>query len=87
MDGNLQEGKPTPAAIDEESRRVRRLRIVVGLALNVIAQGELSIEEAYEMMAATRRVAEQLFPGKGETFDLIYRPKFRRLINEVYRLQ
>lgn len=86
MDGDLQSA-PSRAAIDEESRRVRKLRIVVNLALNVIAQGELSIEEAHEMVAATRRVAEQLFPGKGETFDLIYRPKFRRLINEVYRLQ
>jgi hypothetical protein len=28
-----------------------------------------------------------LFPGKGEVYDLLYRPKFRRLINEVYRLQ
>ena len=86
MNGDLQ-GSPSRAEIDEESRRVRRLRITVHLALNVIAQGQMSIEEAQELVAATRRVAEQLFPGKGETFDLIYRPKFQRLIREVYRLQ
>jgi len=77
---------PTKEEIDEESRRVRRLRIVVTLAMNIISQGEMPIEEAHDLVAATRRVALQLFPGKGEVYDLIYRPKFQRLINEVYRL-
>lgn len=78
---------PTNAEIDEESRRVRRLRIVVNLSLSIIAQGNVPYEEAQEIAAATRRLAEQLFPGKGEVYDLLYRPKFRRLISEVYRLQ
>ncbi len=78
---------PTKEEIDEESRRARRLQIVVNLALNIISQGDLPFEEAAHLVAATRRVALQLFPGKGKVFDLIYRPKFRRLMNEVYRLQ
>jgi hypothetical protein len=84
-----QDGKRAPSKeeIDEESRRVRRLRIVVNLALNIIAQGEMPIEEAHDLVAATRRVALRLFPGKGDVYDLIYRPKFQRLIREVYRLQ
>jgi hypothetical protein len=84
---SIQPVSPTSAEIDEESRRVRRLRIVVNLSLSLIAQGDLPYEEAQEIAAATRRLAEQLFPGKGEVYDLLYRPKFRRLINEVYRLQ
>jgi hypothetical protein len=78
---------PTPEAIAEESRRVRRLRLVVQMALQLIAQGELPYEEAAELVAATRRVALQLFPGKENAFDLIYRPRFQRLMREVYRLQ
>jgi len=78
---------PSKEEIDEESRRIRRLRIAVNLALNIIAQGELPLEEALELVAATRRVALQLFPDKGDTYDLIYRPKFKQLLNEVYRLQ
>jgi hypothetical protein len=78
---------PTKAEIDEESRRVRRLRIVVNLSLSVIAQGDLPYSEAQELAAAARRLAEELFPGKGEVYDLLYRPKFRRLINEIYQLQ
>jgi hypothetical protein len=78
---------PTQAEIDEESRRTRRLRIVVHLALSVIAQGQLPFEEAVELAAATKRVALTLFPDKEHTYDLIYQPKFQRLMNEVYRLQ
>jgi hypothetical protein len=77
----------TREEIDEESRRARRLRIVVHLALSVIAQGSLPFDEAQELAAATKRVALTLFPDKEFTYDLIYRPKFRRLMSEVYRLQ
>ncbi len=78
---------PTQAEIDEESRRTRRLRIVVNLALEVISQGQLPYEEAIEITAATRRVALQLFPDKGATYDLIYASKFDRLMREMYRIQ
>jgi hypothetical protein len=84
---SIQRVSPTKAEIDEESRRVRRLRIVVNLSLSLIAQGNLPYEEAQEIAAAARRLAEALVPGKGDVYDLLYRPQFRRLINEVYRLQ
>ncbi len=78
---------PTQEQIDEESRRIRRLRILVRLTLETIATGDLSPEEAAEMIAATRRVALEMFPGKERVFDLIYRPQFQRMMNAVYRLQ
>lgn len=78
---------PTSAEIDEESRRIRRLRIVVNLSLSLIAQGDLPYEEAQGLAAAAGRLAEELFPGKSHVYDLLYRTKFRRLVNEVYRLQ
>jgi hypothetical protein len=78
---------PTQAEIDEESRRARRLRIVVNLTLDVISQGHLPYDEAIELVAAARRVALQLFPEKGDTYDLIYAPKFARLVREMYRIQ
>jgi hypothetical protein len=77
---------PTNAEIEEESTRIRRLRIVVNLSLSLIAQGDIPYEEAQALAAAAGRLAEQLFPGTSHVFDLLYRPKFRRLVNEVYRL-
>jgi hypothetical protein len=78
---------PTQEQIDDESRRIRRLRILVQLTVATIADGGLSPEEAAGMIAATRRVALEMFPGKERAFDLIYRPQFQRVMHAVYRLQ
>lgn len=78
---------PTQEEIDEESRRIRRLRILVRLTLDTIAGGDLSAEEAAGMVAATRRVALEMFPGKERAFDLIYKPQFQRMMHAVYNLQ
>jgi hypothetical protein len=78
---------PTQEQIDDESRRIRRLRILVQLTVETIADGGLSPEEASGMIAATRRVALEMFPGKERAFDLLYRPQFQRVMHAVYRLQ
>jgi len=77
---------PTQQEIDEESRRIRRLRMAVELALSVIASGELTFQDAQDLASGLRRVALKLFPDKGNVFDLIYAPRIRRMIGEVYRL-
>jgi hypothetical protein len=38
------------------------------------------------MVASTRRYALQLFPDKEFTYDLIYQPRFRRLLSEKYKI-
>lgn len=86
----MDDGKPsvpTQAEIDDESRRIRRLRILVNLTIQSIAGGDLSAEEAAGMIAATRRVALEMFPGKERAFDLLYRPRLQRVMHAVYRLQ
>lgn len=70
----------------EENRKVRRLQIVVGLVTNVIRQSDLPVEEALELVANTRQFALQLFPDKESTYDLIYQPRFRRLLSEKYKI-
>ena len=57
------------------------------LTIETIAGGDLSAEEAAGMIAATRRVALEMFPGKERAFDLIYRPQFQRVMHAIYRLQ
>lgn len=74
-------------AVAEESRRLRQLQLAVRLAMNVISQGNLSFEEASRMVAATRRVALNLFPGKEQAYNLIYQPRLQRLLAHKYRLQ
>jgi hypothetical protein len=70
----------------EENRKVRRLQIAVDLALTLVAQSDIPVEEASELVAQTRRFALDLFPDKAQVYDIIYQPKFRRLLAEKYRM-
>lgn len=72
--------------IRDEARKVRRLQVVVGLVMNVLAQSDMPAEEAAALVAETRRFALHLFPDKGPTYDLIYAPRFQRLMAEKYRI-
>ncbi len=71
----------------EEDRRVRHLRRLVDFSMALIAQSRISPEEAQRLVAAVRKQAYDLFPDKEETFELIYTPRFRRLIAEKFRLE
>jgi hypothetical protein len=75
---------PTQEELEEEDRRVRQLRVAVNLALSVIGQSNMTLAQAREMVAATRGMALRLFPGKELAFDLIYLPRFRRLLAERF---
>lgn len=73
---------------EDERRRLRRLQILMGMVMSVLAQdAELTVQEAAEMVANTRRAALAMFPGKELAFDLIYKPRLERLIRERFHLQ
>ena len=74
------------AEILEEGKKVRRLQVTVDLALNIIRQTDIRVEEASQLAASVRRKAITLFPDKGETDDLIYAPRFQRLFKEKYKM-
>jgi len=76
----------TEAEILEENRKVRRLQLVVDLVTSVLRQSDIPVEEGAELVAATRRFALVLFPEKGQTYDLIYKPRFQRLMAEKYNM-
>jgi hypothetical protein len=69
-------------ALAEEARRARQLRMIVDLTSSLLMQARLSREEAENLVAAARCRALELFPDKGDTYDLILAPRFARLIDE-----
>ncbi|MFZ0799041.1 MAG: hypothetical protein WCA13_12430 [Terriglobales bacterium] len=72
----------------EEARRIRRLQVMMSMVMSVISQDpDLTLEEAAEMAANARRAALSMFPDKELAYDLIYRSRLQRLINERFRLQ
>jgi len=78
----------TLAELQEESRKIRRLQIMMNMVMQVIAQdSSLTVEEASEMVADTRKAALLMFPDKELAFNLIYWPRLQRLMRERYRMQ
>lgn len=76
----------TEAEIREEDKKIRHLRRLVDFSLTLIAQSPMSIEEAQRVFEGVRRHAHRMFPGKEDTFELLYTPRFRRLIAEKFGL-
>ena len=70
--------------VREESRKIRFLRYLVDFSLQSIQQEVLSLAEALKVVEDVKRAACNLFPGKEETFELIYRPRFNRVIQERF---
>ncbi len=75
---------PTEEEVEEENKKIRLLRFVIDLTTNIIIQTDTPLSEAQKMIEGTRRFATTLFPGKEEVYDLIYKPRFERLLSERY---
>lgn len=83
-DADLDGNRPTPEAVEEENRRIRRLRFIMSLTTADLMQGDHSLQEARAIVERARRAAVALFPGKGDVFDLVLRPRLHRIILERY---
>ena len=70
--------------VREESRKIRYLRLLVDFSILSIQQDDLLLEEAQAIVENVKRAACSLFPGKEETFELIYRPRFNRTLQERF---
>ena len=68
----------------EEEKRMRRLRWIVDLNQAVLMQADLTLREAFDIIKNTKQVALALFPDKGDVFDLVYAPRFKRIIRERF---
>lgn len=69
-------------ALKEENRRLRRLRLVVDLTLASLYQDpSLSFLDALQLIERCRDAALSLFPSKEAAFELIYRPRFERVLH------
>lgn len=65
----------------EEDRRIRKLRLLVDVTAQVIAEDEnLTLCEALRLVEAARTAAARLFPENTSTFDLVVRPRMERIL-------
>ncbi len=88
----LNETKAEGAAISpeeraEEQKLIRRMQMMMNMVMQVIAQdASLTIDDAAQMIADSRKAALAMFPGKELAYDLIWRPRFQRLMRERFRI-
>ena len=72
----------------EEARKIRRLQMMISMVTSVLGQDpNLTIEEASELVANTKRAALAMFPDKELAFDILYKPRLQRLMKERFRIQ
>ena len=73
---------------EQESRNIRRLQVMINMVMSVISQDpNLTLEEASELTAGAKRAALAMFPDKELAYDILYKPRLQRLMNERFRLQ
>lgn len=74
--------------VQQEARKIRRLQIMVNMVMSVIGQDpNLTVEEASELVAGTKRAALAMFPDKELAYDILYKPRLQRLMRERFHLQ
>lgn len=68
----------------EEEKKLRRLRFIVDFAIEYLRSQQLNHDEAIRVVEGVRKHALKLFPGKEDAFDIIYAPRFKRVLNEKF---
>jgi len=72
----------------EEEKKMRRLRFIIDLAQAVLMQqDDLTLKEAFAVIRDAKTAALLLFPDKEDVYELIYAPRFRRIIAERFVIQ
>ena len=78
----------TEQSVEEENKKIRRLQMMMNMVMSVLSQDEdLTVEQASELVANSKKAALAMFPDKELAYDLIYRPRLQRLMNERFHLQ
>jgi len=75
-----------PEALLAEENRLRRLRRAMDITAALLWKVDLTLAEAQDVVIHAKRTALELFPDKAATFDLIYGPRFHRILSEKYQL-
>ena len=71
----------------DEQKLIRRLQMMMNMVMQVIAtDSSLTVDDAAQMIADSRKAALAMFPGKELAYDLIWRPRFQRLMRERFRI-
>jgi hypothetical protein len=70
--------------IDKEEEKIKMLKFIVDLTQAILMQSDLTLPEATQLIENTKKSILRLFPDKEKVYELIYTPRFRRIIAEKF---
>ena len=84
MDYKDKPSKPIASSeeIRDEQIRMTRLRVLVDVTVQLLTQAPLSRDDTLQVIDYVRDRVLELFPDKGDVFDLVLRPRFLRILND-----
>jgi hypothetical protein len=77
----MTEGPAPYNPLNEEEKNMRRMKKIVDRTAHSLRNDLLSEREARELIENTKRNVLALFPDKEEEFELIYKPRFERMLD------
>jgi hypothetical protein len=78
-------GTPSVEELRDEQRRLRYVQFIVDLTTNIIMQSEMTRQEAEDLVASAREKILLVFPGREETYEILYARRFARLVETCTR--
>jgi hypothetical protein len=72
----------TPEQLADEASRARKVRHLVDISSQLIMQSNLTRQDAEALVSYVRHRILELFPDGEQTYELLYTPRFKRLIDE-----
>ena len=72
--------------IRQEEKNMRRLRFIVDFTEALLRQPHFTLQESLDQIANAKKAALTIFPEKESVYDLIYTPRFRRILRERFTI-
>ena len=70
--------------IEFENKKIKIVKFLADLTCMRLYMENLTMDEAYDLIYETKILILKLFPDKEETYNLIYRSRFLRIIRERF---
>jgi hypothetical protein len=85
--GRNEESSPLPLSSSQSAQSAQE-QMMMDMVMSVISQdGSLTVDQAAELVADSKRAALAMFPDKELAYNIIYKPRLQRLMRERYRIQ
>jgi len=73
--------------LHEEDRSLRKLRLMVDITAQVLAEDrDLTLCTGLRLIEALRNASQRMFPANHSTFELVIRPRLEKILMERFGL-